>query len=133
LTPWTGDQSIVRSLPASRTKQTQKKRTQTFMLEVGSEPTIAVLEQAKTIHALGCAATVNGSREHTYIKLNIMYKIFCNARNIRFLRFLFKSVALLGVNYEIFLVWPLMTISSSSNAVSMSIQQNVLYIIKYIS
>jgi hypothetical protein len=40
--PWTGDQSVVRSLPIDRTTQTQNKRTQTAMPRVEFEPTIPV-------------------------------------------------------------------------------------------
>jgi hypothetical protein len=39
---------------------TQNKSTQTSMLRVGFEPTIPVLERAKTVHALDLAATVIG-------------------------------------------------------------------------
>jgi hypothetical protein len=57
-TPWTGDQSIARPLPAHRTAQTQNKRTQSSMPRVGFELTIPVFERAKTVHALESAATV---------------------------------------------------------------------------
>jgi hypothetical protein len=59
-TPWTGDQPVARALPTHRTTQTQNKRTETSMLLVEFEPTTPVSEQAKTIHALHCAATVIG-------------------------------------------------------------------------
>jgi hypothetical protein len=59
-TPWTGDQPPARPLPTHRTTQTQNKRTQTSMSRVGLEPTIPVLERAKTVHALDRAATVTG-------------------------------------------------------------------------
>jgi hypothetical protein len=59
-TPWTGDQAVARLLSTHRTTQTQNKHTQTFMPRVGFEPTIPVLEQAKTVHALDRAATVIG-------------------------------------------------------------------------
>jgi hypothetical protein len=42
------------------TAQTQNKRTQTSMLKVGFERTTAGFEQAKTVYALGRAATVIG-------------------------------------------------------------------------
>jgi hypothetical protein len=45
---------------AHRTAQTQNKRTQTFMSQVGFEPTIPVFERAKTVHALDRASTVMG-------------------------------------------------------------------------
>jgi hypothetical protein len=54
-TPSTGDQPAARPLPTHRTTQTQNKRTQTFMLRGGFEPTTPVLERAKTVHALESA------------------------------------------------------------------------------
>jgi hypothetical protein len=59
-TPSSGDQSVARPLPAHRTAQTQKKRTQTPMPKMGFKPTIPVFERAKTIHALDREATVIG-------------------------------------------------------------------------
>jgi hypothetical protein len=53
-----GDQLVARPLPVHRTAQTQNKRTQTSMSLVGFEPTIPLFERAKTVHALGRAATV---------------------------------------------------------------------------
>jgi hypothetical protein len=44
-TPWTRDQ------PGHRTAQTQNKRTQTPMPQVAFEPTIPVIQRAKTVHA----------------------------------------------------------------------------------
>jgi FAD synthase len=55
-----GDQLIASPLPAHRTAQTQSKRTQTSMAQVGVEPTIPVFEQSKTVHVLDCTATVIG-------------------------------------------------------------------------
>jgi hypothetical protein len=46
-TPWTGDQPVARPLPAHRTAQTQYKRKQTSMPQVGFEATIPVFERAK--------------------------------------------------------------------------------------
>jgi hypothetical protein len=57
-TPWTGDQPVARLLPTHRTTQTQNKRAQTSMSEVGFEATIPMFERAKTVHALHRAATV---------------------------------------------------------------------------
>jgi hypothetical protein len=57
-TPWTGDQPVIRPLPAHRTAQTQNKRTRTSTSEVGFEPTLPVFKRAKTIHALDRAVTV---------------------------------------------------------------------------
>jgi hypothetical protein len=57
-TPWRGDQPVTRPLPASRTAQTQNRRIQTSMPQVGLEPTIPMFERAKTVHALDRAVTV---------------------------------------------------------------------------
>jgi hypothetical protein len=59
-TPWAGEQPVVRPLPAHRTAQTQNKRRQTSMPQVGLELTIPLFEQAKTVHALDRAAAVIG-------------------------------------------------------------------------
>jgi hypothetical protein len=59
-TPWTGDQPVARPLPAHRTTQTQNKRTQTFMPEVGFELMIPVFDRSKIVHDLDRAATVIG-------------------------------------------------------------------------
>jgi hypothetical protein len=59
-TPWTGDQPVARPLRMHRTTQTQNKRTQMSMPRVGFEPTVLVLEWAKTVHSFGRAATVIG-------------------------------------------------------------------------
>jgi hypothetical protein len=55
-TPWTGNQPVAWPIPT----QTQNKRTQTSMRRVGFEPTIPVLELAKTVDDLDLAATVIG-------------------------------------------------------------------------
>jgi hypothetical protein len=57
-TPWTGDQPVAGPLPTHRTTQTQNKCTQTSMSLLGFEPTIAVFDRTKTVHALDRAATV---------------------------------------------------------------------------
>jgi hypothetical protein len=59
-TPWMGDKPIARPLPTHMTAQTQNKRTQKSMPQVGFEPTIPVFERAKAVHDLGRAATVIG-------------------------------------------------------------------------
>jgi hypothetical protein len=64
-TQWTGDQPVARPLPAYRTAQTQNKRTQTFMPQVGFEPKIPVFDREKTVHALDSLATVIGSSLNT--------------------------------------------------------------------
>jgi hypothetical protein len=56
--PWTRDQPVASPLPAHRTAQTQNKRAQTSMPQVGFESTIPVLERAKTVHVLDRAAAV---------------------------------------------------------------------------
>jgi hypothetical protein len=64
-TPWTRDEPDARSLPAHththRTTQTQNKRTEISMPEVGFEPKIPVFERPKTVHATDRATTVIGS------------------------------------------------------------------------
>jgi hypothetical protein len=61
-TPWTGDQPVARPLPAHRRAQTQNKRTQTSMPQVGLETTIPVFKWGKTVYALDRAASVIGWR-----------------------------------------------------------------------
>jgi hypothetical protein len=51
MTLWTGEQLVARQLPAHRA-------TQTFMPQVGIEPTIGVFERAKKIHSSESPATV---------------------------------------------------------------------------
>jgi hypothetical protein len=58
-TPWTRDQPVARLLPTRRTTQTQINHRQTSMPRVGFEPTIAVFERAKTIHALDRALSAH--------------------------------------------------------------------------
>jgi hypothetical protein len=60
-----GDQPVARPLPAHRTAETQNKRTETFMPQVGFEPTIPVFKQAKTVHILDGAATVIGTAKYS--------------------------------------------------------------------
>jgi hypothetical protein len=76
-TPWTGDQPIARPLPTHRTTQTQNKRTQTSMPRVRFEPTIPVFQRAKTVHALGHAATVVGVMPYitfeNRVRLSLMF------------------------------------------------------------
>jgi hypothetical protein len=62
-----GGSAVARPLSAHRIAQTQNKRTQTSMPQVGFESTISVFERAKTVHASGRAATVTGIHIHTYI------------------------------------------------------------------
>jgi hypothetical protein len=57
-TPSTGDQPVARPLPTHRTIQTQNKRTQTSMPQMGFEPTIPAFERAKMVLALDRATTV---------------------------------------------------------------------------
>jgi hypothetical protein len=53
-TPRTGDQPVARSLPIHRSAQT-------FMPQVGFEPTIPLFERAKTVYVLDRAANVVGA------------------------------------------------------------------------
>jgi hypothetical protein len=57
-TPLKGDQQVASPLPAHRTTQTQKK-TQTD-IHVRFEPTTAISDRVKTVHAVEGAATMNG-------------------------------------------------------------------------
>jgi hypothetical protein len=57
-TPWNGDQPVIRPLPAHRTPQAQNILTQTSMRRMEFEPTTTVFDRAKTVYALGRAATV---------------------------------------------------------------------------
>jgi hypothetical protein len=68
-TPCTGDQPVARPLPTHRTTQTQNKRKQTSMPQVGFESTIPVFERAKTVHALDRVTTVIGPI-HYSVSLN---------------------------------------------------------------
>jgi hypothetical protein len=52
-----GCQPVARPLPADRTAQTQNKRKQTSIPQVGFKLTIPVLERAKTVHVLDRAVT----------------------------------------------------------------------------
>jgi hypothetical protein len=65
-TPWSGDQSVARTLPTHRTTQTQNKRTS--MLWVGFEPTIPAFERTNTVHALDLVAAVVGQIPKHYLK-----------------------------------------------------------------
>jgi hypothetical protein len=56
------DEPVARPLPAHMTAQTQNKRTQASMPQVGFEPVIPVFERVKTVHALDRAATVFGQK-----------------------------------------------------------------------
>jgi hypothetical protein len=55
-----GNQSVARPLSTHRTTQTQTKRKQISMPQVGFEPMIPVFKRAKTVHALDRAATMIG-------------------------------------------------------------------------
>jgi hypothetical protein len=90
-TPWTGDQPIARPLPTHITTQTQNKCTQTFMPRAGFEPTIAVFDRVKTVHALVCVATVIGIHLYTKPKTS-------NSRSLKFL-FLSCRCMILEVHY----------------------------------
>jgi hypothetical protein len=59
-TPWTSDQLVGRPLPIHRTTEKHTQTPNNHAL-IGFEPTILASEQAKTVHALDCSATVTGS------------------------------------------------------------------------
>jgi DNA-binding transcriptional regulator of glucitol operon len=61
-TPWTGDRTVARLLPAHGTTQIQNKRTQTSIPRMGFESTTPVLEREKTVHVLDRTANVIGTR-----------------------------------------------------------------------
>jgi hypothetical protein len=63
------DQPVASPLPAHRTTQTQNKRRQTSMPQVGFEPTMPVFERTKTVHALDRAASVIGDILRTYSQI----------------------------------------------------------------
>jgi hypothetical protein len=61
MTSWTTDQTVARPLPTHRTTQTRNKRTQTSILWVAFEPTIAAFDRVKTVHtSVERAVTVFG-------------------------------------------------------------------------
>jgi hypothetical protein len=66
-TPWTGDQLVAKPIPIQRITQTQNKRTQTSMSQVGFEPTIPLLERSKTVHTLDSAATISAGLYEYYV------------------------------------------------------------------
>jgi hypothetical protein len=51
-TPRTMNQPAAMTLPAHKSAQTQNKRKQTYIAQVGFEPTIPVFERMTTVHAL---------------------------------------------------------------------------------
>jgi hypothetical protein len=59
-----GDQPGARQQPTYGTTQTQNKRAQTSMSEVGFEPTNPVFDWAKTVRSLDRAATAIGRIAH---------------------------------------------------------------------
>jgi hypothetical protein len=59
-TPWMGDQPVARPLSMYRSSQTQNKRTQISMPQVGFEPMNPMFMQAKTVQALDRTASVIG-------------------------------------------------------------------------
>jgi hypothetical protein len=81
---WTGVQPVARPLPSQRAAWAQNKRTQTFMLQVGFEPTIPVFGRAKTVHYLDGAVTVIGPYTPGPPKLSLPFKLsdslFCKLR-----------------------------------------------------
>jgi hypothetical protein len=67
------DGASARSKAATCTQDstnTEKKRTQTSMPQVGFEHTIPIFKRAKTVHALDRAAAVIGSYKTTVVKFD---------------------------------------------------------------
>jgi hypothetical protein len=90
--PWTGDQPVARQLPEHRTAQTQNKRTQTCMPEVGLEPTNPVFKRTKIVHALDRAATLIGcyrKYQHKFTETQ-MYRTFTQNVNRQIRKINFK-------------------------------------------
>jgi hypothetical protein len=81
MTPWTRDQPDARPLPARRTTRTQNKLRQTFMTREGFEPTISMLERAKTLHVLYRAATVMSNDFEVKWKYKTSFTIEINVHN----------------------------------------------------
>jgi hypothetical protein len=52
------DQPVASMLPAHKRAETQNKRTQTFIIRMGFEPSVSAFERAKTVHALDLSTTV---------------------------------------------------------------------------
>jgi hypothetical protein len=61
-TPWMLNEPVARTLPTYSTAQTQNKRIQISMPQVGFEPMIRVFERAKTVRALDRVTTVIGKQ-----------------------------------------------------------------------
>jgi hypothetical protein len=71
--PWTGDQSVARLLPAYRTREKQSKHTETFMPRVGFKHTTLVIVRKKEARALkGTAMVIDGNRLRAYIHTHSM-------------------------------------------------------------
>jgi hypothetical protein len=68
-TPWMWDQPVPRPVHSHRRAQTENKRTQTSMPQVGFEPMTPVFERTKTVHALDRAAVVIGSEWVLHYKM----------------------------------------------------------------
>jgi hypothetical protein len=71
----TGDQLVARPLPTHRTTQTQNKRTQASIAQVGFVSTIPVFEREKIVHALGWAVTVIGIYVHIHDDIYIYHAL----------------------------------------------------------
>jgi hypothetical protein len=61
-----GDQPFARPIPTNRTTQTQNKRIQTSMPQVGLESAIPVFERSKKVHALDRVANAIGIVDNLY-------------------------------------------------------------------
>jgi hypothetical protein len=74
-----GDQSVARSVTAHRTAQTQYKRTQTSMPQMGFEPTIPVFVRTKTVRGLDREATV---KKYLFPVIPLVLGICCLATGV---------------------------------------------------
>jgi hypothetical protein len=84
MAPWTRNQPVARPLPAHRRAQTQNKRTQTSIPEVGFELTIPVFEWTETVHTSDRTATVIGKDNFTFPKSYIIISIHIDHCTITF-------------------------------------------------
>jgi hypothetical protein len=75
MTPWKGVQPVARPPRTRRTTQTQNKRTQTSMPQVGFEPTIPVFKRAKTVHALDREVSMKGEVCNYSIRVQNKHRI----------------------------------------------------------
>jgi hypothetical protein len=77
-----------------RGKQTQYKRTQTYISWVGFEPTIPAFERAETVHALDRAGTVIGKLAYNQTKMSF-------SQNISYIKLLCSVISLTRVRDKV--------------------------------